>query len=83
MKKRMKELQACQMASPKHDGYERKIGQTRQNLIERMQGERYNPSLKPFCIQHNKGKVMPDAVVVRRNKENSREGKESVDAVEA
>jgi hypothetical protein len=48
-----------------------------------MQGERYNPSLKPFCIQHNKGKVMPDAVVVRRNKENSREGKESVDAVEA
>jgi len=48
-----------------------------------MQGERYNPSLKPFYIQHNKGKVMPDAVVVRRNKENSREGKESVDAVEA
>jgi hypothetical protein len=26
MKKRMKELQACQMASPKHDGYERKMG---------------------------------------------------------
>lgn len=41
-----------------------------------MQGERYSPSLEPFCIQHNKEKVMPDAVVVRRHKE-SREGKES------
>lgn len=41
-----------------------------------MQGERYSPSLEPFCIQHNKEKVMPDAVVVRRHKEKPR-GKES------
>lgn len=47
-----------------------------------MQRERYSHSLEPFCIQHNKEKVMSDAVVVRRHKEKPR-GKGECGAVGA